>query len=174
MFLGMVNFYHQFLPGLAGHLHPLHEACKGRRRAITWSDDCQIAFDTAKSSLASAALLEHPTNGCKLVITVDASDFAVGGSLDQFRDGSWHPLAFFSKKLTTAKRKYATFDRELLALVALYLGIKQFRHYIEGRSFIAFTDHKLLVGAMTNAVDRSPRQTRHLSFVALPPGPGLT
>ena len=35
MFLGMVNFYHRFLPGLAGHLHPLHEACKGRRRAIT-------------------------------------------------------------------------------------------------------------------------------------------
>ena len=91
----MVNFYYQFLPGLAGHLHPLHEACK----AITWSDDCQIAFDTAKSALASAAVLEHPTNGCKLAIIVDASDFAVGGSLDQFRDGSWHPLAYFSKNL---------------------------------------------------------------------------
>ena len=26
--------------------------------------------------------------------------------------------------------------------------------------------HEPLVGAMTNAVDRSPRQTRHLSFVA--------
>ena len=103
MFLGMVNFYHIFLPGLAGHLHPLHEACKGKAQAITLSDDCQIAFDTAKSAIASAALLEHPTNGCKLAITVDASDFAVGGSLDQFRDGSWHPLAFFSKKLTTAE-----------------------------------------------------------------------
>ena len=72
----MVNFYHRFLPGLSGHLHPLHEACKGRGQAITRSDDCQIAFDTAKSALASAALLEHPTNGCKLAITVDASDFA--------------------------------------------------------------------------------------------------
>ena len=152
-----------FTTGLAGHLHPLHEACKGRGQAITWSDDCQVAFDTAKSALASAALLEHPTNGCKLAITVDASDFAVGGSLDQFRDGFWHPLAFFSNKLTTAERKYATFDRELLTL---YLGIKQFCHYVEGRSFTAFTDHKSLVGAMTNAVDRSPRQTRHLSFGA--------
>ena len=163
MFLGMVNFYHRFLPGLAGHLHPLHEACKRRSQAISWSDDCQIPFDTAKSALASATLLEHPTNGYKLTITLDASDFAVGGSLDQFRDGSWHPLIFFSKKLTTAKRKYATFDRELLVL---YLGIKQFRNYVEGRSFTAFTDHKPLVGAMTNVVDRSPRQTRHLSFVA--------
>ena len=96
-------FYHQFLPGLTGHLHPLHEACKGRGHAITWSDNCQITFDTAKSALASAALLEHPTNGCKLAITVDASDFSVGGSLDQFCDGSWFPLAFFSKKLNTAE-----------------------------------------------------------------------
>ena len=118
---------------------------------------------TLPSSPWSAALLEHPTIGCKLAITVDASDFTVGGSLDQFCNGSWHPLAFFSKKFTTAERKYATFDRELLAL---YLGIKQFRHYVEGRSFTAFTDHKPLVGAMTNAVDHSPRQTRHLSFVA--------
>ena len=162
MFLGMVNFYHQFLLGLAGHLHPLHEACKGRGQAII-PDDCQIAFDTAKSAFASAALLEHPTNGCKLTITVDVSEFAVGGSLDQFRDGSWHLLAFFSKTLTTAERKYATFDRELLAL---YPSIKQFRHYVEGRSFTAFTDHKPCVGAMTNAVDHTSRQTRHLSFVA--------
>ena len=155
MFLGMVTLYHRFLPGLAGHLHPLHEACKGRGKAITWSDDCQIAFDTAKSALASAAFLEHPTNGCKLAITVDASNFTVGGSLDQFRDGFWHPLAFFSEKLTTAEWKYATFDRELLAL---YLGIKQFCHYVEARPFTAFTDHMPHVGAMTNAVDRSPRQ----------------
>ena len=103
IFLGMVNFYHRFLPALAGHLHPLHEACKGRGQAITWSDDCQIAFDTARSALAFAALLEHLTNGCKLAFTVDASDFSVDGSLDEFHDGSWHRLAFFRKKLTTAE-----------------------------------------------------------------------
>ena len=121
-----------------------------------------FAFDTAKSALASAVILEHATIECKPSITVDASDFAVGGFQDQFCDGSWHPLAFLSKKLTTAERKYATFDRELLAL---YLAIKQFCHYVEGLPFTAFTDHKPLVGAMTNAVDCSPRQTRHLSFV---------
>ena len=56
----MVNFNHRFLPGLAGYLHPLHEACKERGQAITWSDDCQIAFDNAKSAIASAALLNTP------------------------------------------------------------------------------------------------------------------
>ena len=159
MFLGMVNFYCRFLPGLTSSAWGLQRK-KSSNYLVRWLPNC---LWHCQVSLASAVLLEHPTNGCKLAITVDASDFAVGGSLDQFRDGSWHPLAFFSKKLTTTKRKYATFDRELLAL---YLGIKQFRHYVEGWSFTAFTDHKPLVGAMTNAVDRSPRQTRHLFFVA--------
>ena len=121
----MVNVYHRFLPGLAGHIHLLHEACKGRWQAIPGQMIAKLPL-----TLPSQPLLLQP-NGCKLAITVDASDFAVGGSLDQFHDGSWHLLAFFSKKLTTAERKYVTFDRELLAL---YLGIKQFHHYVEGRS----------------------------------------
>ena len=95
----MINFYYPFLLGLVGHLHPLYEACKGRGQSITWSDDCQIAFDIAKSDLASAALLEHPNNGCKLAITMDASDFAVGGSLDQFHDGSGTHLPSSARNL---------------------------------------------------------------------------
>ena len=63
----------------------------------------------------------------------------MGGSLDQLLNGAWRPLTFFSKKLTNAERKYAAFDRELLAA---YLGIKQFRHYVEGRQLTLFTDHK--------------------------------
>jgi len=163
MFLGMINFYHRFMPGLANKLHPLHEACKGKGQTIVWTKDCQSAFEAAKSALASAALLKHPDQSKPIAITTDASDVAVGGSLDQLHDGHWHPLAFFSKKLTSAERKYAAFDRELLAV---YLGVKQFRHYVEGRTFTIYTDHKPLVGAMTNAVDHSPRQTRHLSFVS--------
>ena len=37
---------------------------------------------------------------------------------------------------------------------------------MEGRSFTIFTDHKPLCGAIASAVEKSPRQTRHLSFVA--------
>ena len=44
--------------------------------------------------------------------------------MDQLRNGVWRPLTFFSKKLTNAERKYAAFDRELLAV---YLSIKLFR-----------------------------------------------
>jgi len=81
-----------------------------------WTKGCQDAFETSKTALAAAALLQHPARDKPLAITADTSALAVGGSLDQFHDGHWHPIAFFSKKLSKAEKKYATFDRELLAL----------------------------------------------------------
>ena len=93
-------------------------------------------------------------------MTTDASGLAVGAVLAQSGD---RPISFFSKKLSDAEKKYSTFDRELLAV---FLAIKHFRHVLEGRRFTVFTDHKPLCGAMTSLADRSPRQTRHLSFIA--------
>ena len=46
-------------------------------------------------------------------------------------------VAFFSRKLSQAEKKYSAFDRELLAI---YLTVKQ---DLEGRAFTIFTDHKL-------------------------------
>ena len=57
----------------------------------------------------------------------DASDVAV---LQQCIHAQWHPIAFFSKKLKRAETRYCTFDHELLAI---YLAIKHFCHFIEGR-----------------------------------------
>ena len=37
-------------------------------------------------------------------------------------------MVFFSRKLTTAERKYATYDRELLAI---YEAVKYFRHMVK-------------------------------------------
>ena len=58
----------------------------------------------------------------------DSSDTEVGAVLQQHIKGSWHPISFFSKKMTSTEKHYSTFDRELLA-------IKHFRHFLEGREF---------------------------------------
>jgi cleavage and polyadenylation specificity factor subunit 1 len=162
-FLGMINYYHRFLPGIAAKLAPLHEVVHGRGPDISWSDNCQFAFEQAKSALISASLLHHPRADVQTSITVDASDKAIGAQLEQRQKGHWVPIAFFSRKLSPAEQKYSAFDRELLAA---FSAIKHFRHFVEGRSFILFTDHKPLTYAFSNDVDRSPRQTRHLSFIA--------
>ena len=106
-------------------------------------------------------MLVHPDPDASLSLTTDESDVAVGAVLSQ--GSRQDPIAFYSKKLSNAEKNHSAFDRELLAL---YLSVKHFRNSLEGRSFTIFTDHKPLCGAIASAVEKSPRQTRHLSFVA--------
>ena len=51
----------------------------------------------------------------------------------------------------------STFDRELLAI---YLAIKHFRHFVEGREFYIATDHKPL----TFPSQLPPTSTRHVKY----------
>ena len=61
------------------------------------------------------------------------------------------------------QKKYRAFDRELLSA---YQVVKDFRHYIEAKPFTLDTDHKPLTYALASTAERSPRQARHLSFIA--------
>ena len=88
----------------------------------------------------------------------------MGVVLQQFVDGVWHPISYFSHKLSSAETNYSTFDRELLAI---YLAIKHFRHFIEGREFHVWTDYKPLTFSFaTNSNRYSPRQACQLDFIS--------
>jgi hypothetical protein len=48
----------------------------------------------------------------------DASDFVLGAMLSQEEDGRrLHPVAFYSRKFSTAKFNYEIHDKEILAIV---------------------------------------------------------
>ena len=47
-----------------------------------------------------------------------------------------------------------------------FLSIKHFRYILEGRPFTVLTDHKPLCGALSSSANKSPRQTRHLSYIS--------
>ena len=124
----------------------------------------ESAFDRTKEALAKSTLLTHPTGNAPTALTVDASDMAVAGVLEQKVHGQWRPLAFFSKQLKPAEVKYSALDRELLAL---YLSIRHFRYFLEGKNFVAFTDHKPITQAMSKVTEPwSARQQRHLSTIS--------
>ena len=71
---------------------------------------------------------------------------------------------FFSKKLKPSETRHSTFDRELLAI---YLAVKHFFHFLEGQQFWIYTDHKPLTYALSSTSTRySPRTIRHLDFIS--------
>jgi transposase InsO family protein len=172
VFLGLVNFYRRFLPGIASTLRPLTDALKGNRPAterLSWTPEMEAGFVAAKVALSRATWLGHPSPTATLALHVDASSSHIGATLHQRPQGhsTWQPLGFFfffSRKLEVTQAKWSAFDRELLACVE---GIQHFRFILEGRSFTIFTDHKPLVGALACVSDPwTARQCRHLAYLA--------
>ena len=166
-FLGMLYFYRRFIPQTASIQAPLHAALAGPRvkgsQPVDWTPTMVQAFEDCKASLSRATLLAHPDPSAMLALFTDASDTAVGAALQQRVCDAWQPLAFYSHKLSPAQQKYSPYDRELLTV---YEAIKYFRHMVEGRPFVIFTDHKPLSYAFQQRRDKcSPRQFRHLEFI---------
>ncbi|CAB0015171.1 unnamed protein product, partial [Nesidiocoris tenuis] len=113
-FLGVLNFYRRHIKDAAATQAILHDYLKGARkkdkRKIEWTSEARKMFEKCKDDLANAALLSYPHPDKPIALMVDASDFAVGSVLQQFENGGWRPLAFFSKKLSDAERSYSTYD----------------------------------------------------------------
>jgi putative transposase len=80
-FLGLINFYRCFLPGLAGTLRPLPAALSGNPKTLPWTPAMEIAFAAAKAALVAAVPLTHPLPGAALALATDASDTHVGAVL---------------------------------------------------------------------------------------------
>lgn len=116
-----------------------------------------------RTDQGSTCQRNSPQPSATTCIVTDASDTAVGEALQQFIDGVWSPISFFSKKLKPPETRYSAFDRELLAV---YLAIKHFRHFVKGREFHVHTDHKPLTYALGARADHhTPRQIRQLDYI---------
>lgn len=162
------NFYRRFLPNAAHIQTPLNkllvDAKKKDKRPIKWSTEAEHAFNECKRQLSNVTLLAYPKDSATLALKTDASDFVIGAALEQYADGKWEPLGFFSRKLDKTQIKYSTYDRELLAI---YKSIKFFRFMIEGRNLIIKIDHKPLTFAFLQKSDKaSPRQAQQLDLIS--------
>ncbi|GFS50803.1 retrovirus-related Pol polyprotein from transposon 297 [Trichonephila clavipes] len=142
----------------------LKDSKKNDKTKIVWTEEAKGNFEKCKQDLANATLLSFPDPNLQLALFTDASNFAIGSVLQQFEAGSWKPISFFSKKLTEAQKNYSTYDRELLGI---NLSVKQFKHLLEGRNFVIYTDHKPITYAFHQKNEKaSPRQLRHLQYIS--------
>lgn len=67
-------------------------------------------------------------------LQTDASAVGLGAVLEQ----EGQVIAYTSRILTEPDRHYSVIQKECLAVV---YALKQFRHYLLGRSFLLITDH---------------------------------
>ena len=140
-FLGLVNYYGKFLHKLANTLAPLHQLLR-KHEPWYWGQQKERAFAKAKSQLTSTCVLTHFDPDKRLVLSCDASPYGLGAVLaHQFEDGSERPIAFASRSLAPAEKKYSQIEKEGLAII---YGVKRFHQFLLGRYFIVYSDHKPL------------------------------
>jgi len=115
-----------------------------------WSGKKQTAFKDLKMAVTTAPVLVSPQDSEPFQVEVDSSDFATGVVLSQqsTTDGKWHPVAFYSKSLSSVEQNYEIHDKEMLAIIHM---LEEWRHFLEGATHPVeiWTNHKNLEYFMT-------------------------
>jgi len=142
-FLGLVNYYHQFIQDFAFIARPLHDIVK-KDRKWEWMNKQEKAFEKLNKRFTEELVLAALDLDKKIRMKVDALDYAMEGVLlMEGEDGVWKLVAFLLKSLNEMERNYKIHDKEMLAIIR---GLEAWRHLLEGAQlrFEIWMDHKNL------------------------------
>ena len=142
-FLGLAGYYRRFIEGFASVALPLTDMTrKFAPVKIKWTEEGLEAFKSLKEKISTYPVLMCPDFTRPFLLQTDASDRGIGAVLSQEDEkGDEHPIAFASRKLLPNEERYATVEKECLAI---RWGTHIFRTYLLGNAFVIQTDHRAL------------------------------
>ncbi|XP_056864141.1 uncharacterized protein LOC130511252 [Raphanus sativus] len=135
---------------------PLTEIIK-KNVGFKWGEAQETSFQILKEKLTNSPLLILPDFSKTFEIECDASGIGIGAVLRQDR----RPIAYFSEKLSGATLNYATYDKELYALVR---ALQTWQHYLWPKEFVIHTDHESLK-YLKGQSKLSKRHARWVEFI---------
>jgi hypothetical protein len=141
-FLGVCNWYSQFVDNYADTIAPLTDRLKQGTK-WSWTETEQAAFIKIKHALYDSPKLSTPDYGKPFCLQTDASEIGAGAVLFQRGDRPEERriIAYASKKFSDTQTNYAAVERECLAII---WATDKFRPYLEARHFDLFTDNSAL------------------------------
>lgn len=157
-FLGMTSYYRRFIRDYAKIAKPLTNLTRGenaqvkasqsKKVQITLHNEALLAFNKLKTLLTTAEILTFPDFEKHFNLTTDASNYAIGAVLSQGEIGKDKPIAYISRSLNKTEERYATNEKEMLAIV---WALDNLRNYLYGAKKIKiYTDHQPLTYALGN------------------------
>ncbi|KAG7548002.1 Integrase catalytic core [Arabidopsis suecica] len=134
------GFYRRFIKDFSKLARPLTRLlCK--ETEFTFDEECLTAFKLIKEALVTAPIVQAPNWDYPFEIMCDASDYAVGAVLGQKIDKKLHVIYYASRTMDDAQVRYATTEKELLAVV---FAFEKFRSYLVGSKVTVYIDHAAL------------------------------
>ena len=152
-FLGMVMWYHTFIPHivtLAAPLFPLTSVKKG----FVWTDEAEQSVVALKHALTSTPMLSRYDHDLETRVTTDALVIGLGAVLEQKHCTVWKPVAFWSRKLIDAETRYSAMDLEWLAVVEAVSRV--WRHLLEDILITVRSDHAVLARKLSKSAHEPP------------------
>ena len=150
-FPGFCGYYRRFIKDYSKLTEKLEALCQStgvqcRKKnadiAQQWTLNHDEAFVLLKTALTTAPVLSYPTEKGRFLLDTDASHTGIGAVLSQIQDGTERVIAYASRRLTKAERRYCVTRKELLAV---HCFVRHFKHYLFGRKFTVRTDHRALL-----------------------------
>ncbi|KAG5269277.1 hypothetical protein AALO_G00200210 [Alosa alosa] len=140
-FLRLTSWYSKSLPNYATLVMPLRQLLRSNTQAmLQWNDAANQSFMKLKTMLLKSLPLAVFDPNLPTFITTDASDYGLGAVLTQLHSGKHeHIVAFASRTLSAAKRKYSATEKEAFACV---WAVERWRTYLWGHRFTLRTDHQ--------------------------------
>ena len=137
-FLGMIGYYRPFIQNFSTIAHPLTELLK-KENNFYWGKEEEEAFMKLKNCLTKEPILVYPDFKQEFFLATDASSTGLGAVLMQKRKGRMRVISYASRVMNDTEKRYSTTERECLAL---FWGLKKFKHLILGFKVNILTDHK--------------------------------
>ena len=161
-FSGFVQNYASIATPLTEMLNNLPEHKNGKRIGLTRNASANQAFLKLKRSITDIVPLQLADWDKDLVLTPDASNWAVGAALQQEGpDGALRRLAFFSRKSSGSKLNWSPREKECYARVVALL---KWHGWVGNKRVEVRTDHRSLENRATEDLKTvggpSPRQAR--------------
>ena len=143
-FLGLVNYFHDFIRNASSILQPLHRLLQNynKTKKIVWTPEAEQAFDLIKSETAKCTTMHFLSDTDPIYLHTDASDYGVGAYLFQLVDGKETPIAFVSKSLNKAQLRWAVIQKEAYAI---FYACTYLKSLLRDRLFTIRTDHRNLL-----------------------------
>jgi len=139
-FFGMVNYLGKFSPQIASTSESLRQLL-GKRCDWLWGSDQIAQFKQLKDLLSATPVLTPFKLDSDSMITADSSSYGLGAALLQKVDEQWKPVAYASRVLTAAERRYAQIEKEALAIC---WACDKFA----GKRILIETDHRPLLSIL--------------------------
>ena len=153
-FLGFMNYYRKFLFRYSRIVKPLNKLISGenskkKKGPVKWEEKHQEAFEKLKQLCTEAPILAYVDYKKPFRVYTDASEIGLGAVISQVQNEIEHVIAYASRSLNKAERRYIAHKLEFLALK--WAVTDRFHEYLYGREFEVFTDNNPLTYILTSA-----------------------